>query len=124
SYIEWLRSGKICIAPLTQGGPSAGINYPGDVDTTRTYELAAAHCFFIHKKTDYVCKLYDEQHEVPMYVSAEELADKIRYFLSRPDERLRMAAAAHDRAVPRYSLDCRAEDIVILLKRFLGNPAD
>src|SRR5262249_32867898 len=30
SYIEWLRSGKICIAPLTEGGPvGKGTDYPG-----------------------------------------------------------------------------------------------
>src|SRR5262249_12312263 len=106
------------------GGPvGKGTDYPGDVDTTRTYELAAAHCFFIHKRTDYVRELYDEEREVPTYVSGEELAEKIRYFLSRPEERLRMAAAAHNRALPQYSLERRADEIVALLKRFLANPA-
>jgi glycosyltransferase involved in cell wall biosynthesis len=119
SYIEWLRSAKICVAPVTGSiRVSDGTEHPGDVDTTRTYELAAAQCFFIHKRTDYVRQLYDEQCQVPMYGCGEELAEKIRYFLSKPEERLRMAAAAHKRAVPDYSLDRRAEEIVVLLRTY------
>ena len=64
-----------------------GVRQPGDEDTTRTYELAAAHCFFIHRRTDFVKTLYSEADEVPMYDAPEELAEKILYYLSRPDER-------------------------------------
>ena len=115
SYIRWLRQGKICLAPVTREVLINGARQPGDEDTTRTYELAAAHCFFIHRRTDFVKTLYDEIEEVPMYETAEELAAMILHYLPLPDERARLATQAHRRAVPAYSLDSRADEIVTLL---------
>lgn len=118
-YVEWLRKGKVCIAPVTREVVINGARQPGDEDTTRTYELAAAHCFFVHRRTPYVETLYSEEDEVPMYDDADELAEKILYFLAHSTERVRMAAAAHQRAVPAYSLDARADEIVRILNRRL-----
>jgi len=122
SYVEALRQGRICIAPLTRDVVVNGARQPGDEDTTRTYELAAARCFFIHRRTEFVRSLYDEATEVPMYDTPEELAEKILHFLPRPLERARMAAAAHHRAVPAYGLDCRARDITSALAAYLERP--
>lgn len=120
AYVNWLRQGKICLAPVTREVVINGIRQPGDEDTTRTYELAAAHCFFIHRRTKFALQLYDETTEVPMYDTAEELAEKILYFLPRADERLQMATAAHRRAVPAYSLDNRVNEVVSVLTSFFG----
>jgi hypothetical protein len=119
SYVSLLRRGRICVAPLNREMAVRGQRQPGDVDTTRTYELAAAHCFFIHRRTDYARGLYGE-NEVPMYDSPEELAAQIRHFLVHDDDRAHSAAAAHRRAVPAYSLDERAAKIVGILARELG----
>lgn len=119
SYIDWLRQGKICLAPVTREVIINGARQPGDEDTTRTYELAAAHCFFIHRRTDFVRTLYDENTEVPLFETPEELAEKIIFYLSHPDKREQMAAAAHKRAVPAYSVDSRANEIVSILADFL-----
>lgn len=120
-YVETLRMGRICLAPLTRDMVVDGERQPGDVDTTRTYELAAAHCFFVHRRTEFVTSLYDERLEVPMFDDAAELAAHIRWFLPREDARREMAAAAHRRAVPAYSLDARAGEIVSLLRRHLDD---
>jgi hypothetical protein len=114
-YVSLLRHGKICIAPLTRDVVVNGRHQPGDVDTTRSYELAAAHCFFIHRRTEFSLRLYGAR-EVPMFDDGVELAGHIHYFLAHEEERCQMAAAAHRRAVPAYSLDERAETIVALLK--------
>jgi Glycosyl transferases group 1 len=114
AYVDWLREGRICLAPVTREVVIAGVRQPGDEDSTRTYELAAAHCFFIHRRTGFVQRLYDEATEVPMYDTAAELAEKIMFFLPRADERAQMAAMAHARAVPAYSIDAQAEQIVTL----------
>lgn len=120
AYLEWLRQGRIAIAPLTREVVIEGQLQPGDEDSTRTYELAAAHCFFIHRRTQYVQKLYDEFNEVPMFDTPEELAEKVLFYLARPEVRQRMATAAHVRAVPAYSLDARAGEIVTILAEVLG----
>ena len=120
NYVEWLRKGKICIAPVTREVVISGVRQPGDEDTTRTYELAAAHCFFIHRRTDLMKTIYSEADEVPMYDDPEELANKILHYLARPDERKLMAALAHRRAVPAYSVDSRADEIVSILRAQRG----
>jgi spore maturation protein CgeB len=84
---------------------------PGDEDSTRTYELAAAGCFFIHRATNLMRQLYSER-EVALFATASDLAHKINWFLSHEDERREMAAAAHRRAVPAYSLDRRAAQVL------------
>jgi hypothetical protein len=119
SYVEWLRKGKVCIAPVTREVYIDRVRQPGDEDTTRTYELAAAHCFFIHRRTDFVKTIYNEVDEVPMFDGPEELAQKILYYLARPDEILNMAERSHRRAVPAHSVDSRAEKIVSILRNRL-----
>ena len=103
SYGEFLRSGRIAIAPVQREMIIDGARQPGDEDTTRTYELAAAHCFFIHRRTEYVRTVYDELHEVPLWDDATELSALVRRFLPCHEERRAMAAAAHARIVSRYS---------------------
>lgn len=119
-YIEWLRSARICLAPVNRRVVINGQTQPGDEDTTRTYELAAGRCFFLHRRTDYLQTIYDEKTEVPMYDSPEELAELIARFLPNEQERRRFADAAHRRAVPAYSLDARAAEIMDLIKERFG----
>lgn len=118
SYVSLLRSGKICIAPLTREMTIDGGRHPGDVDSTRTYELAAAHCFFVHRRTDFAAQLYSRD-EVPMFDDGAELARQVLYYLPKDAERARMSAAAHRRAVPAYSMDARAASIVEILRKEL-----
>ncbi|CAG1771419.1 hypothetical protein BAC2_01687 [uncultured bacterium] len=114
AYVELLRRGRICVAPLNREVVIDGKSQPGDVDTTRTYELAAAHCFFLHRYTEYARSLYAKD-EVSMYDDGRELSALIRYYLDHDNERVAMATRAHLRAVPAYSLDARAEEIVAVL---------
>ncbi|MBL4782707.1 MAG: glycosyltransferase [Porticoccaceae bacterium] len=117
-YISLLRSGKMCIAPLTRDVVIDGARQPGDVDTTRSYELAASYCFFIHQRTDYVSGLYGSAG-VPMFDDATELADHIRYFLAHDEERVDVARKAHELAVPDFSLDARVVEIISILEKEL-----
>jgi hypothetical protein len=120
SYVDWLRRGRIGLAPVNPEIVINGVSQPGDKDTTRTYELAAAHCFFIHRRNDYVQTLYSEDREVPMFDTPEELADKILHYLPQAETRRQMAAAAHRRAVPAYSVDRRAREVVDVLRQQFG----
>ena len=112
AYGEFLRSAKIAIAPVTREVVIRGVKQPGDEDTTRTYELAAAYCFFLHQRTDYVATVYDEQNEVPLWGDATELANLVRRWLPDEAERQLMAARAHARAVPAYSIPQRAKSVL------------
>jgi len=61
---------------------------------------------------------YDEAGEVRMYDTPHELCAKIERYRDDARERDRMATNAHRRAVPAYSLDCRAARIVEILREF------
>ena len=101
-YVSLLRRGAMCIAPLTTEVVIRGNRQPGDVDTTRTYELAAAHCFIHYRRTQYVAQLYGPE-AVPMFDDANELAEQILAYLPRSADRAKMAIMAHARAVPHYA---------------------
>jgi hypothetical protein len=111
-YGTFLRSGRIAIAPVQRELVVGGKRQPGDEDTTRTYELAAAHCFFLHRRTGYVQTVFDERTEVPLWDDARELVALVRHYLPREAERRAMAAAAHTRAVPEYSVANRAVQVI------------
>jgi hypothetical protein len=115
AYVDSIRGGRICVAPL-QTRVQSGPPQQGDEDTSRSYELPAAHCFFVHKRTEFIKTQYDEATEVPMYDGADELADLILKYRLQSDRRTAMARAAHRRAVPAYSLDARAEQILTLVR--------
>ena len=93
-----------------------GVHQPGDEDTTRTYELAAMGCFFLHRRTNFVQTIYDQAIEVPMWDNAEELAALVQQYLPLELERKAMAARAHARAVPEYSIPNRAVQVLEQVK--------
>lgn len=119
AYGEFLRTARIAIAPLNRDVVIRGKRQPGDEDSTRTYELAAAHCCFLHQRTDYIQTIYDEATEVPLWTDAAELAALVQRWL--PDEagRRRLAAQAHARAVPAYSIPQRAVSVLEQIGRWL-----
>lgn len=111
-YVDFLRSGKVCLAPVTREISVNGITHPGDEDSTRTYELPAAYTFFIHKRTEYVQSLFDERTEVPLYDSELDLAEKIVRYLPENELRHKFATAAHLKALEKFSLDLRAREVL------------
>jgi spore maturation protein CgeB len=120
SYVEWLRRGKVVLAPVMTEVAVSGPRQPGDQITDRTFQCAAAHTFFIHRRTQEAREYYDEATEVPMFDDATELSAQLDRFLNAPDLRLRFAAAAHKRAVPAYSIDGRAAEVRGHLAQLIG----
>jgi len=120
AYGEWLRRGRIVIAPVHREVVIDGVRQPGDEDTIRTYELAAMSCFFLHRRTPYVQTLYDERTEVPMWDDADELAALVSEYLPLDERRREMAARAHARAVPAHSFSNRAQQVLEYVKAGLA----
>lgn len=112
SYGAFVRSSRISLAPVTRELVIRGVKQPGDEETTRTYELAAAQCFFIHQRTDFVSTVYDERTEVPFWSDGADMAELVRRWLPDESGRRAMAARAHARAVPAYSIPNRAAQVL------------
>lgn len=53
-----------------------------------------------------------EDSQIGCFGSAEELAEKIDFYLSHPAQRLEIARAGHDRCVPAYSYDIRMAELL------------
>jgi len=115
SYAETLLRGKICLSPVSSDIVIEKQKYPGDVDSSRTYEIPATGSCFIHKRTDYVHTIFKEGEEVLLYSSSDELANHIRRLLADSNLYDEMRISAHKRCVPRDSLDNRAKEFIKLL---------
>lgn len=104
TYARVVQASAINLGLLSAQAPGASI---GDLTTTRTYEIPACGGFMLHQRNDEVLKLYREGEEISCFVSDDEMIAKVDYYLAHPDERERLASAAHRRCVPAYSYDER-----------------
>jgi glycosyltransferase involved in cell wall biosynthesis len=114
-YRRALTLGEVYIAPVTREVTVGGVKYPGDEESTRTYELPAMGTCFVHRRTEYASSLFEE-NEVGFFDTADELAYQIERLLRDRKTRHAMRHAAQVRAVPRDSLDNRARVFLKLLR--------
>ena len=119
AYGEFVRRGRVVIAPVHTEVVIDGKQQPGDQDTTRTYELASAGTFFLHRRTSFAQQVYEKGVECDFWDDAAELAEKILHFLPLEQERRAMAAAAFRRAVPAYSVPARAQEVLNYIEALL-----
>jgi hypothetical protein len=103
-YVRAIRASRINLAIMS--GQVVGAS-SGDLTTSRTYTIPASGGFMLHERNSEVLGLYKEDEEIACFDSAEELADKIDYYLAHPEEREAIARSGHARCAPAYSYDNR-----------------
>jgi hypothetical protein len=67
AYVRAVLNCRAMIAPVTREVSVSGKRYPGDEDSTRTYELPAIGLPMVHRRTDYVRQILLEGEEVLLY---------------------------------------------------------
>lgn len=90
-YAKVNRAAKICLNPIDP------LDVPGH--NMRVFELPACGVFSLVTRTEEVLEIFREGESVVTFATAEELVDKVRHYLGRPEERQRIAAAAHERVI-------------------------
>lgn len=85
------------------------------VGSYRLFELPANGVMQLSDGDEYLRSFFDEGNEIVGYATADDLIDKIRFYLDHDDERKRIAANAHRRVMRDYRIEHllhRAADII------------
>ena len=61
----------------------------------RTFEVPGCGGFLLTQCSEEQCEFFEEGKEIACFSSAEELREKIEYYLSHEEERKKMAKAAY-----------------------------
>jgi len=90
-YTRVIWDSKISLAFVSSGNRD---EYNG-----RTFEIPGAGGFFLAERTPKHQALYEEGKEAEFFSSADECADKIKFYLTHEEARRRIAAAGYERCI-------------------------
>lgn len=116
AYAEAIQAARINIA-IHFGPTASGWE---DLVSTRTFEIPACRGFMLHIDSQEIREFFTPGEEIDVFSTPEELADKIKFYLARPDLRATMIERAYARAVPVYSYGTVARTIQTLLEQRLN----
>ncbi|MFC5385281.1 glycosyltransferase [Aquamicrobium segne] len=105
AYARAIQTARINIA-IHFGPTASGWE---DLVSTRTFEIPACKGFMLHIDNDEVREFFKPGEEIDVFSTPEELADKVRFYLARPELRAQMIERAYARCVPAYSYAARAK---------------
>ena len=77
----------------------------------RLLELASCGAFQIAYYWEGLERLMEIGTELALFLGPEQLVDRVKYYLSRPDERADMARRAHERTIRDHTLQLRFQEL-------------
>ncbi|MEZ5031451.1 MAG: glycosyltransferase [Saprospiraceae bacterium] len=113
AYVAAINASRINLGILSEQVRGAS---SGDLITSRTFHIPGSGGFLLHQRNNEALQYFREDEEAAFFDGPDELVEKVRYFLEYPDERARIAAMGHQRALREYSMDVRAKDVLAVLK--------
>ena len=92
-----------------------GMNWPAESINPRTFDMPACGTLQLTDERSELRELYDVGEELDVYRDAKDLLDKIDYYLSRDDERLRVAARGFRRKRKQHTFDSRIRTMLDII---------
>jgi spore maturation protein CgeB len=87
----------------------------------RTFEIPACKGFLLTERTSKHLEFYREGVEAEFFSSVEECAEKIRYYLENPEQRLAIAERGYRRAIDSdYSYARRMSDALATVRAIVA----
>ena len=122
-YAKALGASKINIAILSEARVGAS---SGDTTTSRTFHIPASGGFMLHERTDDLLEIFSEGTHMGCFDGAEELAEKIAYYLEleHEDERRRIAAAGQAETAGKHTWDQRIGEVLEKHAELTGQPRE
>ncbi len=78
----------------------------------RVFEVPGAGGFLLTEAAEGLEQFFRDGEEIAVFGSADQLAEKIRYYLDRPGERDRIAVAGHERTAREHTYTRRFETLL------------
>src|SRR5262245_66289182 len=82
-YTKALSASKVNLGILSERRPGAS---SGDQITSRTFHIPATGSFMLHERTDEFLEYFKEGTECACFADADELAEKVAYYLNDSGE--------------------------------------
>ena len=124
-YAKAIRLSKVNLGILSEMRKGAS---SGDLITARTFHIPACGGFMLHERTAEVAQFFTEGAECGMFAGAEEMVEKVGYYIDHAQEREATAEAGHLRCLKSgNSVDDRARAVmskVAELRAAATAPAD
>ena len=120
-YAKAIRLSKVNLGILSEMRKGAS---SGDLITARTFHIPACGGFMLHERTAEVRAFFKEGTDCAMFEGAEEMVEKVGYYLDHPGEREAIAEAGHLRCLNTgNSVDDRMRAVVAKVTELLGGAA-
>lgn len=78
----------------------------------RIFEALSAGCFLLSDYTDELAELFVVGEEIEVFRNAQELVEKVEYYLNHPAERLKIAKKGHEKFLKLHTWDAKAKLLV------------
>lgn len=121
-YTKAIAASKINLGLLSEVRRGAS---SGDLITARTFQIPGTGAFMLHQRTSELALYFTEGQECACFTEAEELIERITYFLAHPVERQRIADNGRRRALESgYAVECQAARIIAKTLELRGKQTD
>jgi spore maturation protein CgeB len=110
-YIKIFNSTDINLN-LHSSNERDGVDPTGDFLNPRTFELAACGAFQLVDHRSLLAECFEPGTEIAIFSSAQDLKDKVAYYLERPDERAAIARRSRERVLREHTYDKRLEEML------------